>query len=472
MSSLFTTSEEAQLKINEITRDEQQAIMLHLSRDPRIQQDQIRFLNGDSKLVYKPGRTPINNSIAASDANLSSDQIAKSIYDLNKIDSLTQIVAKTTIGSTKFLDKQTDRLGSTILNALDGITSFAEDGVAQMEHKLQEWSTSAVEKERKFLNKTVYPCTTWAGDALKGISNELVDDIGVFNSWVSQSRLLNTPGDVFNSVRHIAFAIRGEIEKLIDFAHQMFAGLTSAMIKLKRLVKRAVKAITVFCLTLIEGLIPTDFLKSIAESINGLVKAAGETFYAIVNTTLETTENSFQGLQDEITKMAEHPLLYVFDQVGAEPFVNIPLLDQVKKLEKIERDFVNNKIFTEFLNFSEKFTLENLIKTLPKGAQETYKILNEISSNAHGFIGNGIRNFARKKVLKNKRNAFIGKLNSVGVNFTLSVPYHYSTTPSYRSAPLITFKPLLTDNSGRLTTDKYGNRVVSHYTSYTSTRLY
>lgn len=473
MADLFTTSEEAQYIINNVNRDEQQAIMLHLSRDPRILQDQIRFLNGDSRLVYKPGRTPINNSIAASEKNISADIIAKDIYDLGKINSLTGTVAKTTIGATKFLDKQIDNLGSTILNAIDKVTNAAEDGVDFIESKLQEWGSNIAEKERSFVNKS-YPCTTWAGDMMRGISSELVDDIGMFNTWVSKNRLLNMPGDAFNSVRHIAFAIRGEIEKLIDFAHQMFAGLTSAMIKLKRQIKRIVKAITTFCLTLIEGLIPTDFLKSIADSVNSVIQVLGETFNTIVNGPLglQTVENSFQGLQDEVTKMAEHPLLYVFEQVGAEPFVNLPLLDQIKKLEKIQNDFVNNKIFTEFLKFSDKFTLENLIKTLPKGAQETLRILSEISSNAHGFIGNGIRNYARRKILKNKRNAFIGKLNSVGVNFTLSVPYHYSTSPAYRSAPLITFKPLLTDNSGSVTVDKYGNRIVTNYLSFTSTRLY
>jgi hypothetical protein len=473
MASLFSTSEETQYKINNLNRDEQQAMMLHLSRDSRILQDQIRFLNGDTKLVYRPNKTPINKSIAASDANISADLVAKTIYDLKKIDSLTNTLAKTTIGATKFLDKQIDNLGSTIINTLEEITSAAEDGITEMEYKLQEWSESAVEAERKFLNKTIYPCTSWAGDALKGISSELLDDVRIFNRHVSKSRLVNTPGDIFNSIRHIAFAIRGEIEKLIDFTHQMFAGLAAAMLKLKRLIKRAIKAITVFCLTLIEGLIPTDLLKSIGEAVNNIIKAAGESFYSLtVGLGLSTAEDAFQGLQDEVTKMAEHPLVYVFDQVGVEPFLNVPLLDQIKKLEKAERDIVNNKIFTEFLKFSDKFTLENLIKMLPKGAQETYKILNELSSNAHGFIGNGIRSYVRRKVLKNKRNAFIGKLNSFGVNFTLSVPYHYGTVTAYRSAPLITFKPLLTDNSGTLTVDKYGNKVVSHYTSFTSTRLY
>lgn len=474
MADLFTTSEQAQYTINRLNRDEQQAIMMHLSRDPRIREDQIRFLNGDSKLVYKPGRTAINKSIAASAKNLTPDQIAMTIYDLNKIDSLSTIMAKTTIGATAFLDKQIDNLGSSIINVMDSITNAAEEGVKAVEDKLQEWRASAVAAEKKFLDKTVYPCTSWAGDALKGISTELLEDVRSFNSYVSKSRLLNTPGDMFNSLRHIAFALRGEIEKLIDFTHQMFAGLSSAMIKLKRLIKRAIKAITVFCLTLIEGLIPTDILKSVGDAVNGLIQAAGETFYSLTNNSgiLSTAEDAFKGLQDEVTKMAEHPLVYVFDQVGAEPFLNFPILDKIKELQKLENSIINNKLFTEFTKFADTFTLENLIKMLPKGAQETIRILSEISSNAHGFIGNGIRNYAKKKILKNRKSAFIGKLNSVGVNFTLSIPYHYGSSPSYRTAPLITFKPLLTDGSGIMTTDKYGNRVKAHYTSFTSTHLY
>ena len=472
MASLLSTSEETQLKINRLNADEQHAIVSYLSRNPYFRNLQIGFLNGEETIGYQATKTSVNKSIAASEKNINPELVAKTIYDLGKIDSLTHTVAKTTIGATKFLDKQIDNLGSTILNAIDGITNAAEEGTKQIEETLQEWGNTITTKERKFLDKTVYPCTTWSGDVLKGLSGEFLEDVRVFNRFVANNRLLNTPGDMFNSVRHIAFALRGEIEKLIDFTHQMFAGLSAAVLKLKRKLKRIVKAITIFCLRLIEGLIPTNFLTDIATAVNQVIQAAGEIFHTLTNTILSTAEDSFKGLQEEVLKIAEHPLQYVFGQLGAEAFINFPGGDILKKLQKAENDIINNKLFTEFIKFSDKFTIENLIKMLPKGAQETYRILSEISSNAHAFIGNGIRNYARRKILKNRRSIFLGKLQSVGINFTLSAPYHFASASSYRAAPLITFKPLLTDNSGSIEVDKYGNRVSTNYYTYTATHLY
>lgn len=459
-----------QSKVFNLNNNEWQLLSFYLSSDPKIRSDQINFLNNSGKITYKANKTPINRSIAASNSRISPDDVAKSIYDLKKIDSLQKTVAKATIGATGFLDKQIDTLGATIINQIDKLTNWAEQGVNQMESTLQDWGASAAAAERKFLDKTIYPCTSWVGDTLKGMSTEFVSDLHEFNKHISQSRLLNAPGDAFNSIRHIAYAIKGEIEKLIDFTHQIFAGITAAILKLKRLVRRAVKAIVVFLVTLIENLIPTQLLTDIGQAVNGLLGGLQGTFSSFFNNLgLSAQEGIFKGLMEEITKMTAHPLLYILDQLGADVFVNLPIGNWSQQLKAIENDIVNNQLFTQFLNFSNKFTLEYLISKLPPGAQQTIKILSQISSNAHGFIGNGIRNYARTKILKNKNGIFLGKLQSVGISFNLSASYHYSSGSSQRVAPILTFRPLLTDGTAPITTDKYGNKVI---TSYTETHLF
>lgn len=455
-----------------LSADEYQVLSSHLSRDSAIRQDQIDFLNGGdtSKIKYRPDNTLINRSIKSAEKRLSQSDIASTIYDLGKIDSLSQITAKTTIGATKFLDKQIDSLGSTILNAVDGLMDFASQSVSQMEDTLQTWAKDVGDAEKNFLNKNVYPISSVGTDFLKSISKDFATDMHTFNSAVSKCRILNTPGDVFNSVRHIAFAIKGEIEKLIDFTHQIFAGITAALIKLKRLMKRAVKAITVFMVTIIENIIPTQIISEIAEALNNVVGALGESLSTFLNTAgLNAQEGMFDGLQKEIAAFAKHPLLYTFEQIGVEPFVNLPILNWIKELEKAENQFINNQFFTAMNKFSEKYTLEYLISKLPKGMQTTIAVLGQLSSNPHGFIGNGMRTWARKHILKDKKGLFLGNLKSVGVMFHLSVPYHYSGANSNRTAPFLTFKPLLTDGTTSVTTDGYGNKVV---TGYSTTRLF
>lgn len=442
-------------KINNLTIDESSSIFPYLSRDDAKKREQIKFINSN---------TNINRSISASKFN--QDEIAKSISDLSKINSLTPLLAKTTVAANGYFDKATDALGTTILNAIDSLVNDASDGLNSMVSKIEQYANKAVDAERKFTDKTTGPVGSWATKKLKSFSNDFVDDLHSFNQAIAKNRLLNLPGDVFNSTRHILFALKGDLEKLVDFVHQIFAGISAAILKLKRLINRTITALVKILVNLIENLIPTEFLTQLSEGINTLLLGLGESIGTFINTAgLETTTNLFQGLTEEITSFAKEPLTYMFGQLNLQTYMNVPALNNLSSIEKKLTDPL-----TSLLKLTDKFTIENLIKMLPKDTQKFLAIVNQIATNSKGFVGNGVRSWARKHILKNKTSLLLGKTNALGIKFTLSTPQHYSDPTSYNStAPYIVFKRLLTDNSN-IVVDSAGNRY--NYLSYTNTHLF
>ena len=442
-------------KISNLTIDEISSIYPYLSRDDAKKREQIKFLNNN---------TNINKSIAASKFN--QDEIAKSISDLGKINSLTPVVAKTTVAANGYFDKATDALGTTILNAIDSLVNDAGDGLNSMVNKIEQYANKAVDAERKFVDKTTGPVGSWATSKLKSFSHDFVDDLHSFNQAVAKNRMLNLPGDVFNSVRHIAFALKGDLEKLVDFVHQIFAGISAAILKLKRLINRTIQALVKILVNLIESLIPTEFLTQLAEGINTILLGLGESIGTFIGTAgLDTTTNLFKGLTEEITSFAKEPLTYMFGQLNVQTYLNVPGLNNISSIEKKLTDPLNN-----LLSFTNQLTIENLVKMLPKDMQKFLAVINQIATNAKGFVGNGVRSWARKHLLKNKTSLLLGKTNALGIKFSLSTPQHYSDPTSYSStAPYIVFKKLLTDNSN-IVVDSTGNR--NNYLSYTNTHLF
>lgn len=447
--------ESVENKITNLTIDEISCISPYLSRDDAKKREQIKFLNSN---------TNINRSIAASKFN--QDEIAKSISDLGKVNSLTPLIAKTTVAANGYFDKATDALGTTILNAIDTLVNDATDGLNAAVSKIEQYAKKATDAERKFVDNTTGPVGSWATNKLKTFSHDFVDDLHTFNQAVSKNRLLNLPGDVFNSTRHIVFALRGELEKLVDFVHQIFAGISAAMLKLKRLINRTIQALIKILVNLIESLIPTEFLTQLSEGINTILLGLGESIGSFIGTLgMDTTTNLFQGLTEEITSFAKEPLTYMFGQLNVQTYLNVPGLNNISSIEKKLTDPLNS-----LLSFTDQFTLENLIKMLPKDAQKFLAVMNEIATNSKGFVGNGVRSWARKHILKNKSSLLLGKTNALGIKFTLSTPQHYSAPASYNSsAPYIVFKKLLTDNSN-IVVDSAGNR--NNYLSYTNTHLF
>jgi hypothetical protein len=219
-------------------------------------------------------------------------------------------------------------------------------------------------------------------------------------------------------------------------------------------------------LNLIENLLPTEFLTEISEGINTILLGLGESIGEFIGTIgFDTTTNLFQGLTEEITSFAKEPLTYLFGQLNVQTYLNVPGLNNLSSIEKQLTDPL-----TSLINISDKFTLENLIKMLPKDMQKFLAVINQIATNAKGFVGNGVRSWARKNLLKNKSSLLLGKTNALGIKFTLSTPQHYSDPTRYNStAPYIVFKKLLTDNSN-IVVDSAGNR--NNYLSYTNTRLF
>ena len=449
------------MRINNLSDNDYLVMLPYLSRNGIKRTKQIEFLNGT---------TPISESIKESEKNINEDEIAKSIYDLRKVDSLTYLIAKTTIAETKYFDKNVENLGSSILNGVDQLVNWTESNIDSMISSLENAKDKFIDAKRQYVDRTISPATSWATKKLSSFSTSFVDDLHSFNQKVSKNRLINIPGDMFNSVRHIAFALKGNLEKLVDFTHQIFAGITAAMYKLRRLIRKIISAITKILVNLIESLIPTDFLTNIANSVNEVLLGVGESIGTFINQIgFETTTNLFEGLTEEITSFAKEPLTYLLGDLNVQSYVNIPGLNNLNAIERQITDPLNSLI-----KFSDSLTIENLIKLLPKDAQKLIAVMNELATNARGFVGNGVRSWARKKLLGNKKDVFLGKMNGLGVRFSLSTPYHYSAPVNQdfaQTAPYITFKRLLTDNGrNSFTLDGSGNRI--GYLYYTQKNLF
>lgn len=441
----------------------------YLSRDLEIRKAQINFLNSNSndQLKWVSDNTETNKSIAGADVN--KFDVAKSIHDLSKIDSLTSVVAKTTVAANGYFDKTTDMLGTTIFNQLDKLTNAAEAGLDAMASSIEGYKNNIVDAKTKYIDRNISPATGWATKKLESMSGSFKDDLHSFNQKVARNRLINTPGDVFNSVRHIAFALKGDLEKLIDFTHQIFAGITATIIKLVRLIRKFIKVITKILVSLIQSLIPTNFLEGIAASIKNILGGLSETIGTFFNTVgLETTTGLFDGLQEEVSSFAKDPLTYAFGNLDIQTVINIPGINNIKSLEK--------ELLAPLqavMKFADSLTLENLIKTLPKDVQQMIATMNQIANNAHGFVGNGVRSYVRKKILGGKQSFFLGKMKGIGIKFTLSEPYHYTTYYSRTPTPYLVFQKLLTDTSGNkqsVAVDRRGNKI--NYLSYTQTHLF
>ena len=236
------------------------------------------------------------------------------------------------------------------------------------------------------------------------------------------------------------------------------------------LIRKIITAITKILVNLIEAIIPTDFLTSIANSVNGVLLGLGESLGTFINQIgFETTTNLFQGLTEEITSFAKEPLTYALGELNVQSYINIPGSNNLKALERQLTDPLNTLI-----KFADSLTIENLIKLLPKDAQNLIAVMNQIANNSKGFVGNGVRSWARKKILKGKKDLFLGKMNKLGVRFSLSTPYHYTAQINnnpMQTVPYITFKKLITDNGrNNFTLDGYGNRV--GYLYYTQRNLF
>jgi len=441
----------------------------YLSQNPAVRQAQINFINSDTTDQQKwiSDNTEINKSIANTDIN--KYEIAKSVYDLKKINSLQPLIAKTTIQVNGYFDKTTDTLGSSILNQMDKLVNAAEAGLDAITSKLEGYKNNIVDAKIKYVDRTLEPCTGWASKKLNNFSSSFVDDLHTFNQGMAKSRLLNTPGDAFNSMRHIAFALKGDLAKLIDFTHQVFAGISAAIVKLIRLIRKTIKVVTKILVNLIQSLIPTSFLESIASSINTLLGGFGETIDTFFNSAgLETTTGIFDGLQTEITSFASEPLTYLLGELDVTSYINIPGVNSIAALENKLLSPLNN-----ITKFADSLTLESLIKKLPKDAQSFLNVMNQIATNAHGFVGGGVRSYVRKKLLGNKRSTMLGSTKKIGLKFTLSEPYHYATNNTKSTTPYLTFKKLITDNnknSMSVSVDRYGNKL--NYLSYTQTHLF
>jgi hypothetical protein len=433
-------------------------------------------------------------STVADETGATDSYVARSLRKLKHINSLQAITAKTAIGVDGFFSETTDRLGSSItqtLNAIDEAASFGLDqlniAAARIRKATAEHRARRIKEDADQDNiDSSLPGNSATKSIFKRVSSR-ENGKDVFNSgWATlnakmkENRFANIPADMFNSARTLLYTIREELEQAIDAINQIFQNFQAAVVKLQRKIKAAIKALTILLMSALDWLLEQTALPSVLESvfaeIGGFLKDFGENLKDFVNTLLGAAEgesvmtNIFADLSNELTTITEKGIFtYMYEALGTNINIAIPGLDKVSNLQtKIEAPLLNS------LKVLRRYSSINwLISQLPKDAQKTLGIIQALSTNAKGFIGNGIRSAFVKNVLKGKKKLFIGNAKKKGgITFTFAQPFHFGSS-QYQYNPTVNpifVLPRLSIDGSVQQVDRSGNKI--NYRAYTNTRLF
>lgn len=423
------------------------------------------------------------DSVGATDS-----YVARNLRKLKHINSLQTITAKTALGVDSFFSSATDRIGSTVtdvLNSVDDAASFALDqlqvAAAGIRKATAEYKTRRAQEDAAAANSDkAIPGNT----ATRGIFKRYGNDVfntgwSSLNAKMKENRLANIPGDMFNSARTLFFVIREELEQAIDAIHQIFQNIQAKIIKLIRKIKLAIKLIVTMLMSALDYILEVTGIAGLIENIltdvGSFLKDVGENLKNFVNNLLGASGedimiNIFEDLNKEINEIITKGIFtYMWESLGANIRLAIPGLNKLSDIQnKIETPLVNS------LRVLKRYSDINwLISQLPKDAQRTLGIIQAFSTNAKGFIGNGIRSLFVKYALNGKRSLFLGNAKKrSGVSFTFSQPFHYGSSQyQYNPTmnPIFVLPRLAIDGTG-YAVDRTGNKL--NYSAYTNRRLF
>lgn len=426
----------------------------------------------------------------ANDTGSTDSYIGRCLYSLRHINSLQAITAKTAIGLDGFFAETTDRLGSTVtgvLGAVDDAASYALDQLEGVAAKLKK-STAEYKSRRAATANSSNPDTDLKGSTpTKNILSQAGESFNSgwskLNSKMKENRLANIPGDMFNSARTLLFVIREELEQAIDAIHQIFQNIEAAMIKLIRKIKGIIKALITILMNALDWLLEASGIQSYIDSfltnIGNFLNDIGENLKDTVNILFGADTaagesvmiNIFADLNKEIgTIIQKGVFTYIWESLGVE--IAIQVVPGFDKISQVQRS-IEAPLY-ETLNTLRKYADVNwLISQLPKDAQKTLGIIQAFSTNAKGFIGNGIRSTFIKTVMKGKGSTFMGNAKKgAGIQFSFAQAYQYGANQfqyNPASAPVFVLPRLAIDNSP-IQVDRSGNKL--NYSAYTNTRLF
>lgn len=348
-------------RIDELNNDENIGLYPYLSRNFLKRGEQIKILNKVSKLNCEN----VTDTIKA----INVDQLAKSVYDLKKINAIAPVVAKTKIYK-ELHSPTTDSVGSTIINASDYLRNFHEQSINTSEHQIKDFSEEIDHKkaltdsipDRKYIDRSNTPncpINTWSCKKIKNISSTYIDQLYTFNKTVSNNKYKNTTGSQFGSCHHIAAgAYDKKYEEFNQYTHHPYINMQTDILKLRQ-----------------------SSRKHIDTTIKILVK-----------------------LSEVLTSPV---LIEILGEDIKEFLSKIP-----KKIQEHKREETVNRTIKDAYSNSEEFY---------KNAQS------ECSTSPRNFIGTNIKSWSRKQLISNKQKDVIKTLKEITkFRFIISASYYYS----------------------------------------------
>ena len=301
---------EIKFKIDNLTDNEHMLMYPFLSRENLHRAQQIKFFNSEVPLrFFDKGEPPggEQNSDFITSSVIYEDELARLIYEYKRIQILSTIIAKTNIALQGYFDQTTDTLGSTVLNTLERLINYAEDSLLTEVDK--ENAPDAIDSPRTFIDRTASPCNAWVSKKLNSITEKFVTDLYDYNRLLCRSKTINSPGEHFNSVRHITYHELGILKELVKYTHEFFITLIENIISLKQVVIGAVSSTRNYLIDLDTILTPPGNIDAIAEATQEVVSIVDTSIkefikQANVNETISRIESGDPNLLPTITEIA------------------------------------------------------------------------------------------------------------------------------------------------------------------------
>ena len=277
---------EIKFKIDNLTDNEHMLMYPFLSRENIHRAQQIKFFNSQVPLrFFDKGEPPGGgqNSDFITSSVIYEDELARLIYEYKRIQILASLIAKTNIALQGYFEQTTDTLGSTIINTLERLINYAEDSLNTEVDK--ENRPDAINSIRTFIDRTASPCNAWASKKLNSLSEKFVTDLYDYNRLLCRQKTINSPGEHFNSIRHITYHILDILPELIKYTHEFFVTLIEDIISLKQVVIGAVSATRNYLIDLDTILTPPGNISAIADATREVVDKVDESIREFIKQT-------------------------------------------------------------------------------------------------------------------------------------------------------------------------------------------
>lgn len=248
--------------IKNLTLDESHLLIFYLSKNNDIQKQQIDILNNESELLQDPTKT-----LSA----FNTDGLLKSVYDLIKIETLSEIVVKTSIGETGFFNKKTDILGSSLGGAFFRIYNSADIATKTL---LQLTAAEIKEdisiqdsiQNREYKLNNFNLIASWVDEKIYNILNK-ENDIFLYKQKIAKNTFLNLNKTSYMSPDYITFLKQEKNQEYIELIYQSFMLISEEFINIKKIIRRIQDLVNKYHINIYDSIVPEDRIKEIEKNI-------------------------------------------------------------------------------------------------------------------------------------------------------------------------------------------------------------